>query len=498
LTKAFNLKREAIITYIRIFVTVIFGFVTVPLIINTIGKTGFGVLSIVLTVTSYSLLLQLGLGNTIVRYVAKYSSSDKIIKYQIVSLAVVFYTIVSILALFGAIFLYFNMDVFKLAPEQVVTAKNLFIIYSLDAVITIPFTAFYSYMKGNNRFSVFNMTQISRTVLRFFLILVLFNLGKGIYALAFVDVCLNQSINIFNFMYSKKRLDLKFCFKFKDKKMISEIAIYSIFIFLTQLVDYFYWKIDNILLGLMTTVETVAEYNTGQIIIQNFMQFATAVSGITLPTLSILTNHADSEVKIRAFLDKTSRIQMLIISPLVAGFWLFGKQFICVWLKGHDFANSYLFALVIIVPLGIVLIQSTAVNMLAALNKHKYRLYILLGSAILNLFISIFLIKSMGAIGASLGTGIMLVVGDFILVNIVYYKVIGFNVLVFLKNNLPSMVLCLSPAVIMGAYIRNISISDVLIIDLFLKCMIFAVMYGAVVYFLYSKNDKSIVIERMQ
>lgn len=485
-----NIKKEAFISLIRIVTSVVIGFITVPLIIRVIGKTGYGVLAIVLTVTSYSALLQLGLGNTIVRYIAKYSGINTRTERQIVSMAFLFYCAIGCIALVLATFLYFRLEfIFQFDEGQIGTAKTLFLVYSLDAIITLPFTAFYSYMKGHNQFTAFNLTQITRTVLRLALIYALFRLGFGIFALMAVDVSLNQCVNLFNFLYSRLKLKLRFDFHFRDKKLIRELFLFTLFTFITQIIDYFYWRTDNVLLGIMTTTNVVAEYNAGQTIIQHFKEFATAISGVTLPTLAMLTNEQDRERKINEFLHKASQLQCVVIFPIVLGFWLFGRQFLNVWLDGLGFENAYLFSLVIMIPLGLVLVQSTHVNMLFAMNKHRLRVWILLGSAVMNLLISIFLVNRIGAVGAALGTGIMLFVGDFIAINFVYYKVIGFNVLKFYATILPGMLVCCVPPTIAGMIIRNLSFFESGLLDLCVKCAIFGVLYLVPVYFLQLRKE---------
>lgn len=487
----FNIKKEAFISLIRIITSVVIGFITVPLIIRTIGKSGYGVLAIVLTVTSYSALLQLGLGNTIVRYIAKYQGIDTRKEHQIVSMAFAFYCVIGLIALIAAIFLYFRLEyIFQFEADQIHMAKTLFVIYSLDAIITLPFTAFYSYMKGHNQFTAFNISLILRTVLRFALIYVLFRLSFGVFALAIVDVSLNQAINVFNCLFSKFRLKLRFDFGLKDKQLIREIFIFTLFTFITQIIDYFYWRTDNVLLGIMTNPDIVAEYNAGQTIIQHFKEFATAISGVTLPTLAMLTNENNREKKINDFLYKASHLQTLIIFPIVIGYWLFGKQFLNVWLDGLGFENAYMFSLVIIIPLGFVLIQSTHVNMLFALNRHRSRVWILLGAAVLNLVSSIILVNLMGPVGASVGTAVMLFLGDFVVINFVYYRVTGFHVLKFYASILPGLLVCCIPPTVAGLLLRNVTLFEGDLIDLCAKCAIFCVLYLIPVYFTQFRREK--------
>lgn len=491
MTGRFNIKKEAFISLIRIITSVVIGFITVPLIIRAIGKSGYGVLAIILTVTSYSALLQLGLGNTIVRYIAKYQGIDTQKEHQIVSMAFAFYSVIGLIALIAAVFLYFRLEhIFQFEAGQVQMAKTLFVIYSLDAIITLPFTAFYSYMKGHNQFTAFNISLILRTVLRFALIYVLFRLSFGVFALALVDVSLNQAINVFNCLFSRFKLKLRLDFSLKDKQLIREIFIFTFFTFITQIIDYFYWRTDNVLLGIMTNPATVAEYNAGQTIIQHFKEFATAISGVTLPTLAMLTNEKNRENKINDFLHKASHLQTLIIFPIVIGYWLFGKQFLNVWLDGLGFENAYMFSLVIIIPLGFVLIQSTHVNMLFALNRHRSRVWILLGSAVLNLISSIILVNLMGPLGASIGTAVMLFLGDFAVINFVYYRVTGFHVVKFYASILPGLLVCCIPPTAAGLLLRNVTLIESGLLDLCAKCAIFGVLYIIPVYFTQFRREK--------
>jgi O-antigen/teichoic acid export membrane protein len=114
------------------------------------------------------------------------------------------------------------------------------------------------------------------------------------------------------------------------------------------------------------------------------------------------------------------------------GFWLYGKPFISFWIGG-GFDLAYVCALILMIALIIPLIQNTGVVILQAKNKHSFRSIVYVIIALLNLSFSIPVAKHYGAIGCATVTGLCLLLGPGLIINI-YYAKIGINVLSFFRS----------------------------------------------------------------
>ncbi|HIR11820.1 MAG TPA: oligosaccharide flippase family protein, partial [Candidatus Fimenecus excrementavium] len=63
-----------ILMVVEIFSTMLF----TPFLIRTLGQAEYGVYQLVTSLTSYLVLLDLGVGNSVIRYVAKYRADNDI------------------------------------------------------------------------------------------------------------------------------------------------------------------------------------------------------------------------------------------------------------------------------------------------------------------------------------------------------------------------------------------------------------------------------------
>jgi O-antigen/teichoic acid export membrane protein len=124
-----------------------------------------------------------------------------------------------------------------------------------------------------------------------------------------------------------------------------------------------------------------------------------------------------------------------------------GKEFICLWM-GNDFINSYYVALFLIIPGVVSLTQDIANNYLVAINEIKYRAFDYIGTAVISILLSFVLTPKYGAVGAALASGIGILSGHVIAMNVIYYKVFKIDVLRFfkechLKLSIPLLLSCL-------------------------------------------------------
>lgn len=63
---------------------------------------------------------------------------------------------------------------------------------------------------------------------------------------------------------------------------------------------------------------------------------------------------------------------------------------------GYEYKESYYIALIVMIPQIISIIQTLFATMLEAMNKHKIKSLIYLGVAIVNLVLTLILVKYLG------------------------------------------------------------------------------------------------------
>ena len=65
-------KKGVILSYVGLIIDILSGMIYVPFLLRSLGQAEYGIYNLTTTISSYLLLLDLGIGNALVRYMAKY------------------------------------------------------------------------------------------------------------------------------------------------------------------------------------------------------------------------------------------------------------------------------------------------------------------------------------------------------------------------------------------------------------------------------------------
>ena len=171
---------------------------------------------------------------------------------------------------------------------------------------------------------------------------------------------------------------------------------------------------------------------------------------------------------------------------ILAGFTVFGRFFIKLWV-GDDYMDAYYIILLLIGPAIIPLTQNIGISIIQAKNKHQFRSIIYLIIAIINIAISIPLAMRYGGIGAAIGTALANIAGQIITMNIFYWKKIHIDIPKYWKN----MILFSIPVAILTAVAIYIT-KDMEFgwLKLTGAILAFAACYGLIVLAYANKSEK--------
>ncbi len=126
-----------------------------------------------------------------------------------------------------------------------------------------------------------------------------------------------------------------------------------------------------------------------------FNMFPTAISNIFLPQATKLVLHNTERKELTNFVIKPGRFQFIVCGGILAGFILFGQDFITLWAKENVF-EIWIISLIIMIPNLITLVENTVLTILDAKNKRMFRSIVMLGISGINIFLTIILIKLFG------------------------------------------------------------------------------------------------------
>lgn len=432
-----QLKSGAILSYISLFVSNIIGILYTPIMLRLMGPSEYGLYSLVAAVVGYLTVLDMGLGNAIVRYIAKYRAlHDKEGEYSLNGMFLCLYTLIGIVAAGIGIVLCLNVENLfgnSLSIQELEKAKIMMGLLVFNLSITFPLGVFGAIMNAYERFVFPKIVNIVRVLINPCIMLPLLLIGYRSVTMVLVTTLLNIVCLLINVWYCFKKLHIKLYFNNFQWSLLKEIAGYSFFIFLNIIVDKIYWSTDQFILGMFSGTVIVAIYAVSSQLSMYYMNFSTAISGVFLPRITQMVTQNATDKELSDMFIKTGRIQYIIMAYILSGFLLVGKDFIILW-AGDGYESAFYIGLVIMIPLTIPLIQNLGITILQAKNLHAFRSGVYIVIAVINLCVSIPLAKIWGGFGCALATGISLTIGSIIIINIYYWKKINLNIPRFWLN----------------------------------------------------------------
>lgn len=476
--KVSQIKGGIVLSYLSLIVSNGIGLVYTPIMIRLLGQSEYGLYNLVASFVSYLGLLSFGFDNTYLRYYVQYKHKES--REKVASLNGMFlivFTVIGILAGVCGMVLRNYADVLfgaKLTAAEIETAKNLMVLLVINIALAFPAKLFSTYVNANEKFIFSKVLNMVKSILNPLIVLPLLLMGYKSYALVLSTLIYSVIIDLANVYYCFAKLDMQIRFKNFEFKVFKGIAAFSFFVFLGEIVDEINWQLDKFLLGRYCGTIAVAVYGVASSLSAYFRQFSVAVSGMFGPRVNKIVAKSDNNTEITDLLIKVGRVQFLILSLVAVGFVFCGKEFCVLW-AGEAYAGSYIIAVALILPSMIPLIQNVGISVLTARNKHKFRSVAYFFIALANLAISIPLCQRFEGLGCALGTGISMLIGNGLIINL-YYKKMGLEISRFWKSIL-SLSKGLLPMIFVGIVSMQIPFRYTFL-DLLIRIAVLAAAYA--------------------
>lgn len=485
-----------IISYITLIFTSIVGVLFTPLLISSLGKAEYGLYQLVNSFAGYLVILNFGTGTVVTRYIAKYRSLNNHKEQQnFLSMALIITFIFSFLVIIVGTGLFFSIDImFKssLTVNEISKAKQLFVLMMLNIALSFFTNYFSGITSGYEKFGIANGFKLLRMIIKYSILWILLKLGLKSVALVSLDLGITILILLLESSYCFNRLKVRIKYYYIDRKLLTSVGTFSFAVFLQAIVNQVNQNIDRVILGILTDTNTVAIYSISLVVYSMFNNITGTIGGVFVPQATKMITEGATSEELTDLVIKPGRIQFIIGGAIGAGFILFGKNFIKIWV-GEDFLGAYLPTLFLIIPSIIPMMQNVANTILDALMKRLGRSLILIFMSLMNIVLTLVFVNVMGYVGAAIATGISIFIGNIILMNIYYKRTFGLNVLRMFKSIFNGILPCLMVATLISVPITIIL--DDTILNFIIKGFIFVSVYlGLLIRFGFNQYEQNLFI----
>jgi len=492
-----EIKFGAILSYILVFANTFYGLLLTPYILGQIGNSEFGVYKAIGSITATMMILDLGIGGTIQRYIAKFraeNQKDKINNFFAMSIVQTFFIIICLILL--SIPIYFSINSLyenSFTSTELIRAKQLFLLLIISVCFNVIDRVFQGVMFGHNRFIFVKWTKLSSIIIRSILLFAVLPFYKNSITLVMITIILDILVTIASIFYISKKLKVKAKLTKWDKHLFIDSLGYTVAIFIQSIMTQLNLNFDNAIIGAIKGTELVTIYSFGLLVYNLFVNLSSTISELLLPTVTNILHSENSKEKLEKLVLKIGRIQYMLLGAAFFGFIFVGKEFIELWL-GPNFKDVWVITLILMIPAIWELTTNTFLAILRAKKQLKYRTIILVIGALFNLVTTILGVMWFGYLSAAIVTALTSLLVS-IAMNIYYYKVLHINSFsIFMKIIFPITLCFILPSFLI--YLMNI-IMNVSWVIFLVKVLVFCVFYALILYFFgLNKSEKDFFFKR--
>ncbi len=420
-----QLKAGALLSYVIIGLNAVVGLVYTPFLLRTLGQSEYGLYALAASVIAYLTVLDLGFGNAVIRYTAKFRAEGKVREQQeMFGMFLVLYCVISVVAFVLGMVLYLNVDGLfsrSMTADELGKIRIMMMLLSFNLAFTFPMSIWGSIINAYENFVFQRVVSIVRIVLNPLVMVVFLLYGYKAVTMVVITTAFNVLTLTVNYWYCRRRLGIRVRFACFNWRFLREVSVYSFWIFLNAIMDRIYWSTGQFVLGVYRGAAVVAVYAVAIQLQQMFMMFSTAISGVFLPKVTAMVSRHSSDKALSDLFIRTGRIQYAVMSYILVAFIVFGRAFIRLW-AGEGYDDAYVIALLFFIPLTVPLIQNVGINILMARNEMRFRSVVYVVIALLSLGLSVWGAKYYGGIGCAVATALALTAGQIVVMNIYYQK----------------------------------------------------------------------------
>lgn len=473
-----EVKYGSLLSYLLIILNSLYGLVITPYILGTIGNSEYGVYQTIAAMTNSLAVLELGIGSTLQRYIAKYNAlRQKARCFNFSAMGLIQAIVLSLVMAIVGIALFFSLDSLyasSFTPLELSRAKQIYIILVIYVVFHIYENVLWGIISGYNRFVFSNSLKIVLLVLKVVLYLVLLPIIKNALVIVSISLFIEIVSIVVELFYLSVKLHHRIVLFKWDSQVFKESFLYTILLFIQSLVIQFNGNVDNMVIGSKIGAAAVTIYSFALVIFNMFESFSTSVSSVLLPTVTNVIYDGATPRQMEDLVIKYGRVQWIFLGAALFGFICCGQEFFKLWL-GDGFEDCYSLSLILMIPVVFPLIVNTCLAILKVRNLLTFRTIALTYAAVANAIITIWGVGHYGYWAAALGTALSTIISGVLSLNLYYQHKLQIRMLYVYRSIFGKTVLCLLaaciPCTVLNLFITGSWMSFAL------KALLFMVVY---------------------
>lgn len=409
----FKVARNVATRYVAIGIDAVVGFAVLPFNVHHLGQSAYGLWMLMSSLTLYFSVLDLGFGSSVTKFVAQYRARrDARSLNEIVSTIFFIFTAIGCLAYVGFIAVATHTgQIFRLEPDQVETARNLTLIIGVYVAASFPFSVFGGIINGFQRYDVNSIVGIGCSILVAIVNVVLLSLGFGLVPLVLATTSVRVATY---FLYRWNAYQIFRLLSVRPSlfrwSRVRELSTFSVYISMIDWASKINYSADAIVIGAFMPSAAVAIWTVPQRLAEGVQRLTNQINGVLFPVV-VDSDAGQRPERLRAVFLQGTRFTMVLVVPLATALFLLAGPLIRAWV-GPTFEQAVPVAQILLVVVAVRVGNSSATTVLKGAGCHRFLAFTNLTIALVNIALSLLLIRNYGLIGQAVGTLVPVAAGS--------------------------------------------------------------------------------------
>ena len=389
--------------------TIAVAFVLMPFILHTLGEEGYGTWLLISSITGYLQLLLLGVPRASVRYFAEHMAErDQSKLNQAIGTCTGLYLMMGAAALvIGAgLFAFFELT-YEIPAGLQSEARLAFVLVLFFVSAGFAQMVPLGIKRARPDFVLHNLVVLGGLLLRLGLTLGLLTFSASMVVLALVQIaCTAFEFSVCLLLIRRRYPGTRMSLTDFDWTMVKRIFSFSVFVVMLQAGWRLSFRTDSLVIGAWLGVGWIPFYVVANRMVIYLGQFTNAIDLVVMPMATKLNAEGRSS-ELRDIFLRWSKIAFSLTT--IAGLFLIvlGPRFIGWWIDpSFEGPAGEVLQILMVSCLVFLPVRGVAQSILLGLGKPWLPAITFLVAGLLNLGLSVLLVRSLGLVGVALGTAI--------------------------------------------------------------------------------------------
>ena len=389
-------------------IMIIVTFFMTPILVKGLGDDRYGIWVFVESIIKYLALFDLGITAAVVKYVAKFNASqDKVEINRVYSTSLAIFSFLGLLIILTTgIYLVWGGLPKSIDSSLAWEAKVMIGLLGLNLALGLPLSIYNSIISAIELYWQKNILLVGMLICRSLTFLWILSMGWGIIAIGIAITVFSLLQHLALMAMAHYRLPhLRFSVAAITSGTFRQVGNYSIWSFISAISSKVSFQTDAIVIGFCIDPGSVTYFAIAARLVEYSKSLVRSATMVLTPRFSVLDSLQDHDA-IRQLLIRGVKTSLWITCFISQALIFLGPDFIGIWMGERYKQVSSPVLIILSLPLFLFLSQSVSARVLFGIGKVRPFACSAAFNAMLNLGLSLVLVRYWGIVGVAIGTAI--------------------------------------------------------------------------------------------